>query len=220
MVQPLSDVSAPAPAQAYDDLLFISANAVRYGLRALFGEQVLWPPGCRCFAVGERTADALRVCGARVLTPGDDMRSEALLALPELHSMAGRRVLLVRGEGGRDLLRDALCARGARVDELVCYRRSPVAVDPPALGSLLQREHIRVILISSGEAMGHLSALLKSQENTNLALDEVTVIVPSERVAALARSAGWRAIQVAANASDDAMLAALQTLAVRGKSGE
>jgi uroporphyrinogen-III synthase len=212
-VEPIADLAPAGAAGDYDDLLFVSANAVRFGLRVLGGDRVRWPVHTRCFAIGQRTADALRVCGAAVCTPGEDMRSEALLALPALQQVTGRRILLVRGEGGRTLLADTLRARGALLEELVCYRRRPVPVDAAALCERIGQEQVRVILISSGEAMGYLSRLLNPQENTNLARTELTVIVPSERVAELAKSAGWEAVHVAANASDDAMLAALRRVA-------
>jgi len=219
-IEPLPDAQPAHPLPHYQDVFFVSANAVRFGLRALSGEQFRWPVGTRCFAVGERTAAALRVCGIAVRVPGDDMRSEALLELPELHSVRGRRMLLVRGEGGRTLLHDTLRARGAELEELLCYRRTVAPLEPQRLRALLQREQVKVILISSGEAMAYLSRLLNPPENSNLASIGLTVIVPSQRVAALAQAAGWQHVRVARNASDEAMLDALQTMALRANPGE
>ena len=71
-------------------------------------------------AVGESTAAALSQAGAAaVLWPVDGASSEALLALPELDETAvvGATILIVRGEGGRQLLGDTLSKRGARVTD-------------------------------------------------------------------------------------------------------
>ena len=135
--------------------------------------------------------------------------------------MSGQRVLIIKGEGGRAALRQALEERGARVDELRCYRRSAPDVCPDALQGLLRQEGIRRILISSGEALENLSALLESAAEASVSSHVCTLVVPSSRVAEQARGAGWRDVVEAANASDDAMLAALQqTTGRRGKAVE
>ncbi|MEQ8515423.1 MAG: uroporphyrinogen-III synthase [Chromatocurvus sp.] len=199
--------------QALDDYahcLFVSANAARFGLECLLREWPEWPRAVQCYAVGDSTADVLRAAGLSVLTPGVNMTSEGLLSLPSLQAVSGQGVLIVKGEGGRTALREALTARGARVDELRCYRRSAPDVTPEALQGLLRRERIGGILVSSGEVLDNLMALLQSGENTKLTLTGLTLVVPSLRVAEQARVAGWSDVVVAANASDAAMLAALE----------
>jgi uroporphyrinogen-III synthase len=114
----------------------------------------------------------------------------------------------VKGEGGRDTLRQQLNARGAAVDQLACYRR---AVPPLAEGELaarLEGWHIDVILISSGEGVGNLQLLLSPAESTKL--KAVGMIVPSHRVAMMVREAGFSSVFIADNASDEAMIVALQ----------
>jgi uroporphyrinogen-III synthase len=101
-----------------------------------------------------------------------------------------------------------LGSRGAEVDELACYRRVAPALDGAGLRDRLAREAVRLILISSGEALANLTALLQPRETHKLA--DITLVVPSARVAEEAVAAGWRQPVVAANAADDAMLAAAQ----------
>lgn len=194
----------------YDHCLFISSNAARYGLDCLLQAGDAWPETLQCYAVGGGTAEVLRAAGLSVLTPGVNMTSEGLLALPSLQAVAGQSVLIVKGEGGRTALRDALHARGARVDELRCYRRAPPDVPPAVLQRLLAEERIGGILISSGEALENLLALLAGAEKTALSLNDCVLVVPSARIAEQALAANWRDVVVADNASDDAMLAALQ----------
>jgi uroporphyrinogen-III synthase len=212
-LEPL-DGLAPAQRRLVEDLdryqhcIFISRNAVRFGLELLFDYWPQWPVGVACYAVGDSTAAALREAGLIVRTPGADMTSEGLLALPELVAVRGDRVLIVKGEGGRQALRETLGFRGAEVDELACYRRVAPALDGPGLRDRLAREAVRLILISSGEALANLTALLQPRETHKLA--DITLVVPSARVAEEAVAAGWQQPVVAANAADDAMLAAAQ----------
>ena len=134
------------------------------------------------------------------------MTSEGLLNLPSLQSVEGERVLIVRGVGGRETLRQSLEARGAQVDSLVCYERQPVSLEPDALAALLDRERVELVLLSSGEGLAHFTALLPHGETTNLPV--LTIAVPSLRVAEQARELGWQHVRVANNATDEAMVEA------------
>ncbi len=112
----------------------------------------------------------------------------------------------MRGVGGRETLRQSLEARGAQVDSLVCYERQPVSLEPDALAALLDRERVDLVLLSSGEGLAHFTALLPHGETTKLR--ELTVIVPSQRVAEQASALGWQRVRVADSATDDAMVEA------------
>lgn len=195
---------------SYAHCLFVSANAARFGLDCLLREWPEWPQTVQCYAVGDSTAEVLRAAGLGVLTPGVNMTSEGLLALPSLQAVSGQRVLIVKGEGGRSALREALTAQGAQVDELRCYRRSAPDLAPEMLQALLHRERVACILVSSGEVLENLMALLQPGGMNSPTLDGITLVVPSARVAEQARAAGWRDMRVATNASDNAMLSALQ----------
>ncbi|MEM1401722.1 MAG: uroporphyrinogen-III synthase [Pseudomonadota bacterium] len=191
----------------YQHLIFISANAARVGLSVIDDFWPQYPVGQRCWAVGESTAQVLESVGLSVSRPSKDMSSEGLLALEGLQSVAGDRVLIVRGEGGRELLADSLAQRGAQVDALRCYRRSPVQHDASYWQQRLESNERAVLLASSGEGVELLSRLLQPHENTKLAGH--TLFVPTDRVRALAQDLGWRDIQCAANASDAAMLSSV-----------
>ena len=192
----------------YQHVIFVSANAVRLGMDCLADYWPQLPVGLNWYAVGEATARRLESYGIRAITPGETMSSEGLLALGPLQSVEGHRVLIVRGEGGRTLLREALSARGARVEELACYRRKCPSLPAGALGGLLETSGIQLILVSSGEAMANLQALLSPQETTKFR--HIGLLVPSHRVASLAAEEGFDHILVADNASDAAMLRAVQ----------
>lgn len=192
---------------AYQHVIFISANAVRFGM-ALVEE--FWPQlpvGVNWYAIGAATATRLKDFGIAAATPGSVMSSEGLLALSTLQNVRDQKVLIVKGEGGRDTLRQELTRRGARVEELACYRRSLPDVSQGEFARRLAHWDIDVILISSGEGLANLQLLLSSAETSKL--KHTGLIVPSERIARLAQDAGFDQVVIAENASDVAMLRAL-----------
>lgn len=193
---------------AYHHVIFVSANAVRFGMRCFDDFWPQLPAGLVWYAVGDATAKLLADYGVQAHTPGSRMSSEGLLDLPSLQAVDGQRVLIVKGEGGRGVLRRELARRGARVDQLACYRRHRPRLAAGELASLLARREIDVILISSGEGLDSLRELLSPAETSNFS--HLCLIVPSERVARLARNAGFDRIVTAENASDGAMLRALE----------
>lgn len=193
----------------YQHIIFISANAVRFGLACIDDFWPQLPSGLNWYAIGASTAALLAERGLSPLSPaGAAMTSEGLLALPQLQAVNGQRVLIVKGEGGRDTLRQALSQRGAQVEELACYRRSCPPMAAGEMGQKIAAAGVEVILLSSGEGLGNLLALLSEKETTKFR--DMCLVVPSERVARLAQEAGFSQVVTAANASDEAMLRALQ----------
>ncbi len=189
-------------------MIFISANAVRFGMVLVEDYWPQLPAGLSWYAIGAATADMLARHGIAAITPGNVMSSEGLLAVPALQHVNDQRVLIVKGEGGRDTLMTELTRRGAAVDELACYRRSRPELPAGALAAKLSRWGIDVIMLSSGEGLANLQVLLSPAETTKL--KHIALIVPSQRVAQLAREAGFEQIVTAENASDMAMLRALR----------
>jgi len=136
--------------------------------------------------------------------------SEALLALPELQQMTGRRVVIFRGEGGRELLAQTLRARGATVEYAECYRRLPPSGDVAELIGRWARGEIDAAIVTSNEALQNLYDALGSTGRAWLCATQLIVV--SLRQAQLAQALGFtRAAIVSARADDDAMFAALCT---------
>ncbi|HEX9207621.1 MAG TPA: uroporphyrinogen-III synthase [Steroidobacteraceae bacterium] len=186
--------------------IFTSTNAVECG-----GPALAATTAAHLAAVGRATARALEARGRRVDARPESANSEGLLALPEFAQVAGERILVVKGSGGRDLLRRELVARGADVLEFEVYRRSPAAPDAAA------RQDLRHALATSGawvavtsaEVLEALLQLVAADERP--ALLESALLVPGERVAAVARRLGWRGPVVTAPTAEDAtMLEALR----------
>jgi uroporphyrinogen-III synthase len=190
--------------------IFVSTNAVA-GAFALLGPGARLPAGLEVAAVGAATAAALRARGVvRLHLPREGFDSEALLALEDLQAsaVAGQRVVIVRGEGGRELLGETLRARGARVEYAEVYRRARAPIGPQAVETLTAGAGVDALLLTSGEAATHLLEGLPA--GARAALDRAVLVVPSARVAELVRRLGHpRPAVVARDATDPAMVAAL-----------
>ena len=162
---------------------FVSAHAVQKGLAAA-ARHGAWPRAVPVAAVGEATASALREAGfARVIAPHERHDSEALLALPELQALAlqGRDVLVFRGRGGRERLKEGLQARGANVVYAECYERVRPAGDARPLLAAWGRGEIQAVSALSAETLENFMAMVGA-EGARLA-QHTALVVPHEAVA-------------------------------------
>jgi len=194
-----------------NDLLFaLSQHAVSFAHAQLERQGGKWPAAPRYFAIGRTTALALHtVSGHDIRYPQDREISEVLLQLPELQNIAGKRALILRGNGGRELLGETLAARGAEVAFCECYQRSAKHYDGAEEAMRWQARGVTTIVVTSGEMLQQLAALIPQWYRENWLL-RCRLLVVSERLAHLARELGWQDIQVADNADNDALLRALQ----------
>lgn len=208
IAEPTAALRAALPC---DLAIFISANAVRHALPVLAAAGGL-PAQCRVAAVGAASAAALRAASFRdVLVPATRFDSEGLLALPELGAVAGRHVVIFRGEEGRRLLAQTLVARGAQVHEVVCYRRRTAVDQAPQLAAWLATGAIAVLTATSRAGYDALLELAGPQAAAALADLPFAVLAPA--LAEHARARGHRGpIATAELATDAALAAAVQRL--------
>lgn len=194
----------------YDWAIFISSNAVQNGMPRLVNVGI--PAHLKFAAIGPVTASELQGFGVKqVLTPlshvqnGDESKvrfdSEALLALPEMLEMQGKKVMIFRGIGGRDVLAETLKARGAKVTFAECYQRINPQTDCDLLANLYKEKKLHGIVITSSEAMRHLLDLAGNAEW----LKNITLFVNHARIAELPLHMGLR-VKIADAPGDDAML--------------
>ncbi|MEW8029615.1 MAG: uroporphyrinogen-III synthase [Candidatus Thiodiazotropha sp.] len=190
--------------QSWDAIIFVSPNAVTHALNLLSGYRIHATLG----AVGKATAAALRRSGYSIdLIPVDRYDSEGLLMLAPLQAMTGKRVLIVRGEGGRALLGEGLQARGAEVGYAEVYRRIKPTVDPNPLLAQWQ-EQVDLVTATSAEVLDNLIALLG--EPGWPMLQRTPLLVISERMRRKAEKKGFQTILLAVGANDDAIMSAIQ----------
>lgn len=189
----------------YDIAVFVSPNAVLWGIQ-LSPEQKL-PSGVALAAVGKRTAQTLAESGYPVdVVPESSFDSEGLLATPELKDVTGKRILILRGNGGRELLAEKLIERGASVDFAEVYQRLCPTADP---APLIQRwrDDVDVVTVTSNILLDNLFNLLG--EAGQPLLQQTPMIVISDRMRQHARELGCRAVYLARSADEQDLLEAI-----------
>lgn len=198
----------------YCAVIVVSKPAARLGIELLDRYWPQPPLGPAWFSVGAATGAILADYGLDASWPelGDD--SEALLALPRLGEALARpdpKVLILRGEGGRELLAETLRARGVQVDILELYRRYLPDYPAGTLAATLRSERLNGLVVSSGQG---LLSLRELAADTWPEMLELPLFVPSPRVAEMARQLGAKRIVDCRGASVAALLAALRETAV------
>lgn len=202
---------APAPDAAAVDaiwaaidtwslLVFVSPNAVgQFFARRPAGRA--WPDHLRAAAPGPGTSALLREQGLaddRLVEPAADATqfdSEALWQQLHAADWRGERVLLVRGEGGRDWLAERLREAGAEVHAVAAYRRGPpmpTASERAAMRQALTRPADHLWFFSSSEAVAHLTQLdLQAPTPPAARWHASRALATHPRIAEAARAAGF-----------------------------
>src|SRR5690606_22529432 len=119
-----------------------------------------------------------------VIVPRDGHDSEALARLPELQAdrVAGENIVIFRGLGGREALRQVLEGRGAKVAYAECYRRVRPEGDPRPLLAAWARGEVHAVSALSGETLENFVALLGAEGAARLA--QAALVVPHEAIGA------------------------------------
>lgn len=153
-------------------------------------------------SVGETSAQALRQLGVHSEVPSQHC-SEGILSLESLQTPDNRLCLIVKGQGGRDLLQRSLAQRGFEVLVAQTYRRVKLnqasAIDTDVM------KDIQVVIATSGELISAAFETFESQWLVSLPW-----IVVSDRAAEIAKSHGITETYVTSGASDDVLIAALK----------
>lgn len=183
----------------FNYVIFASANAVTFGL-ALAPSG--WPRGVSAIAVGPATAKALETAGIPgALAPGERFDSEGVLEMELLRRPLGKRVMIVRGVGGRDVLARTLAERGALVEIAEVYARSNPRDDTRVLVDQWRAGRIHAVICTASEAVRNLHGSLAG--NADL-LERTPMFVPHPRIALAARA--LRLTDVIETATGDAAI--------------
>ncbi len=214
---PTIEIAAPADEAAleriidrlgrFDIAIFISRNSVQQALDRIEERIGRLPASVHIAAVGAGTAQALADRGYTVaIAPETRFRSETLLETEELQQVAGKRVVIFRGNGGRTLLADTLRQRGAEVEYAECYRRLRPDTDTSAVEQHWQGGGIDIVVTTSVEGLENLDAMLS--ERGRALLRETPVVVIGSRMVAACRRLGLKKPPVVATEARDAALVA------------
>jgi len=204
-MQPLIDVIDRL--DDYNLAIFISPNAVMRAMNQIVARRP-WPAGLRAAAVGKGSVKELRRFGLNdVIAPARVFDSEQLLDLPQLQNVAGQRVVIFRGDGGRELLGDTLVARGASVEYVECYRRARPRADAAPLLKAWARNEVHAVCVTSSEGMRNLFEMVGKLGQSWLR--RTPVLVPHPRIAMAARELGCSNV-IETGPGDDGLMAALR----------
>jgi uroporphyrinogen III methyltransferase / synthase len=166
---------AIARLDAYDWLLFTSANGVEFFFRRLAerrqdGLSVL--SGLRTCVVGPATGRALVSAGGQVdLTATDSTGEGVLAALIEAvggkEKLSGLRFLLPRARVAREVLPAELARHGAQVDAVEAYQTLRPDVDRASLIRLITERLVDAIAFTSPSTVSNFAALIGSDDLAN-----------------------------------------------------
>ena len=198
--------------------IFISPNAVNRAMNLILARRGGLPPGLRIACVGRGSARELKHFGIEnVLVPAGRFDSEALLELPPLQQAAGSRIVIFRGDGGRELLGDTLRERGAVIEYAECYRRMRPRADVTPLLRRWARGEIDVVSVTSADGLHNLFDMLGKAGQQWLV--RTPIVTVSRRMAEVCHELGFKTgVFIAAQASDAAILDAIKAWRAAQKS--
>jgi len=192
----------------YDMAIFISANAVEWANRAVRAMRD-WPESLCLAVIGQSSAQALHEVGLSAdICPQQQFSSEGLLAHEAMQQLINKKILVFRGEGGREKLAQTLQQRGAEFEYAEVYSRQ---CPDENLKDALEKnsvDNIDVVTVASNESLRNLYTM--AGEALRDWLLNKTLVVISKRTAVLAKQLGFnKEVIVASEASNEGMITAI-----------
>ncbi|MHB1247299.1 MAG: uroporphyrinogen-III synthase [Sulfuriferula sp.] len=171
-----------------DMAIFISPNAVNKAMNLIKSRREL-PATLKIAAIGRGSSKELKHFGITdIIAPTARFDSENLLEMSQLQDVAGQRIVIFRGDGGREVLGDTLAARGARIEYAECYRRSRPNASAGGLLRQWSRNEINAVTVTSAEGLRNLYDMLGKLGRQWL--KTTPVFVPHPRILEVARELG------------------------------
>jgi len=202
-IQPVEAKAQAPDLSRYDILLFVSRNAVDGACQLYDSAQLAAVEQLGVIGSATRSAliQQLGDPGAKLIS-SEPYNSEALLTAAALQQVTAKRILILRGQEGRNLLGDELAARGAQVEYREVYRRALPAVDADAFNRLVAPTFPTLVILTSNEGMHNLFQLVDAPAAARLR--KIPWLLISERMRESALKLGHNApIIIASGASDE-----------------
>lgn len=217
-IQPCADITpvveAAVALDSFDLAVFVSPNAIEKALDIILPRRA-WPQHLPCVAVGKMSEQALLGRGMkRVISPTLRFDSEALLELPELMAVEGKRIVIFRGDTGRELLGDTLTQRGAVVQRVACYRRLPTDADASVLLKRWEAGVLDAVTLTSSEGLRYFFASVGHLGQAWLR--KTPTFVTHQRIAAQALELGLKQVIPTAPGDDGLIRELMQYYAHHG----
>jgi uroporphyrinogen-III synthase len=208
-IQSGSGLSELIPQLLHADIIIaVSQHAVHQSNTLIQDSNLDWPKSAQYLAVGQKTAHVLSKASKQQVNYPDISDSEHFLQLAQLQYVQGKRVIILRGNGGRELIYDTLTHAGAIVEYIEAYKRENIAFRADLHIPFWQDKHIsQLVVTSSGQLRHFVSQLNQKQKNW---IYTRSLYVPSERIAQEAKDIGFQDVTNTSSASNQDLLAALR----------
>ncbi|OOF69716.1 uroporphyrinogen-III synthase [Rodentibacter caecimuris] len=188
-----------------DYVFLVSQNAVDFCHKTLADIGFCWPESLHYFTVGHRTAQYFSSQSERPIHyPITTENSEGVLALPNMQNLQDKRILILRGNGGRDFFAEQARIRGAEVILLETYQRVPIIYNNEEQTSICKRSGINTIIATNLEIVNALVNFVPKQDQGWL--KSCRLITVSQRIADVAHKLGWHNITVSPKADNQSLL--------------
>lgn len=195
-----------------DMLIFVSVAAVEFAYASYPFPNKL---SQIIFAVGNATKKALQAIGiTTTLSPSlQQEHSEGLLNLPQLSKVVGKRIVIFRGNGGREHIANSLTLRGAEVQYVESYQRVWRTL-PIIIAEQWRAQKINCIVVTSNDILIALLKYLASATNNtdNYWQSQCLWVVVSDRIEKNAKALGLTRVINTHGASSQILCNALQAL--------
>ncbi len=188
----------------YDWLIFISANAVNFAVKANDGKIDTFEE-TSIAVIGSATGNVLKSFGMTIaLAPKSNFNSDGLLETEQMKQVQNKSCLIARGKGGREILANSLRERGAKVDYLEVYSRIMPESNNLKVIEMVQQQTLDVVTITSGDALKNLLLMLGNEHHEKLF--SVPLVVISNRIKKIAENIGFKRIIVTERPADRAII--------------
>ena len=191
----------------FDLAIFVSPNAVNMAMTLVKARRAL-PPHLGFAAIGRSSVRELGHFGLTGVIAPARFDSEALLELPAMQAVAGKRIVIFRGNGGRELLGDALAARGATIEYAECYRRGRPQAGAAPLLEARSRHELHAVTVTSSEGLHNLFELVGGPDRPWLR--KTPLFVPHPRIEQAARELDFATVVLTAQ-GDEGLLQGLES---------
>jgi uroporphyrinogen-III synthase len=185
-----------------DIAIFVSPNAIESVMRLLERDwQKISNKKIPIGVMGGSSKLALKNHGigleknpTQIIIPKNNENWDSEGLWEELQSLAWdwkiKKIIIFKGEGGRDWLADTLKEAGATVEAISTYSRVPLSIDNPSWHAIREMDFSKSLwLLTSSEAVRYLGDVMKDQFTQNL--NAASALCPHHNIADAAKTIGF-----------------------------
>lgn len=165
----------------YQHIIFISTNAVKYFIRRIQIKNIKLPKNIILSTIGPTTKKALQdFFDHDVHCPLKIYDSENLIKINIFKKIKNQKILIVRGVGGREVLKSKLEKKGAEISYAECYQRSYLNLNFDYISNKIGNIEQIFFLITSFESAKFLKKNIANQKVSWL--NSISCIVNHHRI--------------------------------------